>query len=116
MKNIGSMTSQNFRNDQFWDFFLKNEETFKFIEQIKKWKTYCEGRKGQSTSPPSGNLVDGLPLACHTRAVVYEIKMGATKNDTPPPENGRGVNVLLDDLAKKPQKTLWHVSWRFTGS
>ena len=25
--------------------------------------------EGQSTSPPSGNLVDGLPLDCHTKTV-----------------------------------------------
>ena len=63
------------------------------------------------TSPPSGNLVDGLPLVCrNTRAVVYEIKMGAAKNGTPPPGNGRGDKVLLDDLKKKSQDTLWHVS------
>ena len=41
---------------------------------------------GQSTSPPSGNLVDGLPLDCSTRAVVYEIKMGAAKNGKLPPK------------------------------
>ena len=54
----------------------------------------------QSTSPPSGNLVDGLPLDCHTRAVVYEIKRGTAKNDAPPPENGRGYDVSLNDLEK----------------
>ena len=57
--------------------------------------------EGQSTSPPSGNLVDGLPIVCsNTRAVVYEIKMGVPKNDAPPHENGQGDNVLLDDLEK----------------
>ena len=57
--------------------------------------------EGQSTSPSSGNLVDGLPLVCsNTRAVVYEIKMGVPKNDAPPPENDRGDDVLIDGLEK----------------
>ena len=67
--------------------------------------------EGQSTSPSSGNLVDGLPLVCsNTRAVVYEIKMGVPKNGAPPPENDRGDDVLLDDIEEKSQDTLWHVS------
>ena len=33
----------------------------------------------QSTSPPSGNLVDGLPLVCSTRAVVYETRWAPRK-------------------------------------
>ena len=65
----------------------------------------------QSTSAPSGNLVDGLPLVCsNTRAVVYEIKMGVPKNGAPPPENDQGDHVLLDDLEKKSQVSLWHAS------
>ncbi len=28
-----------------------------------------ENEREQSTSPPSGNLVDGLPLACHTKTI-----------------------------------------------
>ena len=46
----------------------------------------------------------------NTRAVVYEIKMGTAKNDTVPPKNDRGDHVLLDELEKKSQDTLWHVS------
>ena len=57
--------------------------------------------EGQSTSPPSGNLVDGLPLVCsNKRAVVYEIKMRVPKNDGTPPENGQVADALLDDLEK----------------
>ena len=63
-----------------------------------------------STSPPSGNQVDGLPLVCHnTRAVVYEIKMGVPKNGGTLPENDRGTEVLHGDIEKKSQKTLWHI-------
>ena len=65
--------------------------------------------EGQSSSPPSGNLVDGLPLVCSTRAVVYEMKMSVPKNDAPPPENDRGDDVLLDDIEKCSQVSLWNV-------
>ena len=66
--------------------------------------------KGQSTSHSSGNLVDGLPLVCSTRAVVYEIKKGVPQNGKLRPENGRVGDVLLDDIEKKSHDTLWHVS------
>ena len=59
-----------------------------------------------STSPPSGNQVDGLPLVCHTRAVVYEIKMGVPKNGTTRHENVRGNDFLLDEIEKKSQVSL----------
>ena len=65
--------------------------------------------KEQSTSPPSGNLVDNLPLVCSARAVVYEIKMGVPKNDAPPPENDRGGTVSPDEIGKFPQISLWKV-------
>ena len=42
--------------------------------------------------------------------------MGVPKNDGTPPENDRGDDVLLDDIEKKSQDTLWHVSLRFIGS
>ena len=66
--------------------------------------------EGQSTSSPSRNVVDSLPLVCSTRAVVYEVKMDVAKNGTPPPEHVRGDGVLLDDLEKKSRDTLWHIS------
>ena len=47
---------------RFFQNRLKNEERRLSCGRILK---------KQSASPPSGNLVDGLPLACHnTRAVV----------------------------------------------
>ena len=42
--------------------------------------------------------------------------MGAAKNDALPPQTGRGSDVLLGFIQKNPQKTLWQVLWRFTGS
>ena len=58
--------------------------------------------KRHSTSRPCGNLVDGLPHACHTEAIAKLARLGAAKNDTTPPD----VNVLLDDLQENPQKSL----------
>ena len=34
-----------------------------------------------STSPPSGNQVDGLPLVCHTETVAKPGRLGPAKND-----------------------------------
>ena len=33
--------------------------------------------EGQSTSPSSGNLVDGLPLVCNTKTVAKRGRLGA---------------------------------------
>ena len=43
-----------------FEIFLENEEIFEFLRS-EKIKKKVRRRKGQSTSPPSGNLVDGLP-------------------------------------------------------
>ena len=73
-------------------------------------KMNVEKIERQSTSPSSRNLVDGLPLVCsNTRAVVYEIQMGVPKNGARPQKNDRGGDVLLNDIEKLSQKTLWHV-------
>ena len=102
MKNIGSMIFQNFEDVDIFRFFFEKlrilKICFKNDRKPKNYRRNVKRIKGQSTSPPSGNLVDGLPLVCSTRAVVYEIKMGVPKNGTPPPENGRVADVLLDDL------------------
>ena len=95
---------------------MKNGKIKKNVGK-KKAKNECEEIVGQSTSPPSGNLVDGLPLVCNsTRAVVYEIEKGVQQNGTTPPKNDLVGDILLNELEKKSQDTLWHVLWRFTGS
>ena len=78
----------------------------RFFLKISNFLENVSGRGSCPSSFPSGNQVDGSPLV----AMVYEIKMGVAKNDAPPPENGQGAKVLLDDLEKKSQDTLWHVS------
>ena len=63
-----------------------------------------KGIEGQSTSPSSGNLVDGLPLVCSTRAVVYETKMGAMINGELPPEHDQGADVCSMNSRKSHRK------------
>ena len=38
--------------------------------------------KRHSTSPPCGNLVDGLPHDCHTETIAKLARLGPAKNDT----------------------------------
>ena len=57
-------------------------------------------------SPPCGNLVDGLPHACHTETIAKLARLGPAKNDTKLSENGRVNNVLLDHLDKSAQDWL----------
>ena len=38
---------------------------------------------GHSTSPPCGNLVDGLPHDCHTETVAKPGRLRPTQNDKP---------------------------------
>ena len=51
--------------------------------------------KGHSTSPPCGNLVDGLPHDCHTKTIAKLARLGHPKNGTPPPEFSRVDNGLI---------------------
>ena len=62
--------------------------------------------KRHSTSPPCGNLVDGLPHDCHTETIAKLARLGPAKNDTTLTENGRVNNVLLDNLDKNAQDWL----------
>ena len=41
--------------------------------------------KRHSTSPPCGNLVDGLPHDCHTETVAKPARLGPAQNDETPP-------------------------------
>ena len=41
------------------------------------------GMKGHSTSPPCGNLVDGLPHDCHTETVAKPDRLGPAQNGKP---------------------------------
>ena len=56
--------------------------------------------KEHSTSPPCGNLVDGLPHDCYTETVAKPARLGSAQNDELPPQNDRVDKVLLDDMKK----------------
>ena len=62
--------------------------------------------KGHSTSPPCGNLVDGLPHACHTKIIAKLARLGSAKNDTTLTKFGRVDKVLFDDVYEDAKKTL----------
>ena len=60
-----------------------------------------------STSPPCGNLVDGLPHDCHNTETIAKLaRLGPAKNDTTLTETDRIDKVLLDDLQENAKKTL----------
>ena len=62
-------------------------------EKIKRAGGKSAGAEGvcYSTSPPSGNQVDGLPLVCH---------------DTTPPQNDRVSKVLIDEAYEDVKKIM----------
>ena len=65
MKNIGSMRVEISRNFEKMRISQKISRIFKFFEFFKKERQDNWGMKRHSTSPPCGNLVDGLPHDCH---------------------------------------------------
>ena len=65
MKNIGSMRFQIYRNFEKMKIFRKISRILEFLEFFKKERQDNRGMERHSTSPPCGNLVDGLPPDCH---------------------------------------------------
>ena len=69
MENLGFIGAQNFVGAHFFKIFRNFQEIKKYI----KFRRFESDRWGlnlwrHSTSPPSGNQVDGLPLVCSTGA------------------------------------------------
>ena len=62
--------------------------------------------KMHSTSPPCGNLVDGLPHDCHTKTIAKLARLGPAKNDELVTKFGRVDKVLLDEAHEDATKTL----------
>ena len=58
-----------------------------------------------STSPPCGNLVDGLPHDCHTETVAKPARLGPAKNDELVTKFGRVDKVLFDEVYEDSKKT-----------
>ena len=68
--------------------------------------------KRHSTSPPCGNLVDGLPHDCHTETIAKLARLGPAKNDELVTKFGRVDKVLLDEAYEDAKKTLSSVCSR----
>ena len=83
MKNIGSMRFQISRNFEKMRIFKKKSRIFEFFEFLQKERRYNWGMKRHSTSPPCGNLVDGLPHDCHTKTVAKPSRLGPAQNGEP---------------------------------
>ena len=59
-----------------------------------------------STSPPSGNQVDGSPLDCHTKTIAKLARLGPAKNGELVTEFGRVDKVLIEEVYEDSKKTL----------
>ena len=62
--------------------------------------------KRHSTSPPCGNLVDGLPHDCHTETIAKLARLGPAKNGELVTKFGRVDKVLLDEAYEDAKKML----------
>ena len=72
---IGAHFFRKFRKCRIlenFDFLKISKEEFAIVFFVKK----------HSTSPPCGNLVDGLPHDCHTETIAKPARLGPAKNDT----------------------------------
>ena len=78
MKNIGSMRFQTFKNIMILEICFSGKiKKIHKNDKIRELKNEGEENDGQSTSPPSGNLVDGLPLVCSIKTVAQRGRLGA---------------------------------------
>ena len=58
-----------------------------------------------STSPPCGNLGDGLPHDCHNTETIAKLaRLGPAKNGELVTKFGRVSNVLLDEAYEDAKK------------
>ena len=107
MRNIVLIGAQNFWKCQKMKNFIIFLKKYFFpkIRQIEK--NTC--LKKHSTSPPCGNLVDGLPHDCHTETVATPARLAPAQNGGRPLKFGRGNKVLVDEMTKSAQKTLYSV-------
>ena len=86
---------QKFRKNEN---FQENIENFQIFEFFKRERQENRGVRRHSTSPPCGNLVDGLPHDCHTETIAKPARPGPARNDKLSPQNDRVDKVLLDHL------------------
>ena len=81
---------------------IKKYENFKYLKD--EWKKY--GMIRHSTSPPCGNLVDGLPHDCHnTKTVAKPDRLGPAQNGKLMPKNIE-LSMFCSMTCKKTQRKL----------
>ena len=65
-------------------FLKKYYKILHFLKFYKKEYIKESFLKKHSTSPPCGNLADGLPHDCHTETVAKPGRLGPAKNGNTP--------------------------------
>ena len=79
------MIFQNFRTFRKTRISEKISKTYRNSEFHKRERSEVYRMERHSTSPPCGNLVDGLPHDCHTETIANLARLGlALFDDTPP--------------------------------
>ena len=77
------LRSQIFENFEKMKKFKENFEKYRSFEFHRR-KIRSLGMKRHSTSPPCGNLVDGLPHDCHNTETIAKLaRLGPAENDEP---------------------------------
>ena len=77
--HIGSHLTDRFRKyENFPEKYRKFSKFRSFLEECQR----RSGMSGHSTSPPCGNLVDGLPHDCYTKTIAKLARLGPAKNGT----------------------------------
>ena len=64
------------------------------------------GMRRHSTSPPCGNLVDGLPHDCYAETMAKLARLGPAENGKLPTQNDRVKKVFLDEAYEGAKKML----------
>ena len=90
---------QKFRKNEI---FQENIENFLFFEFFKEERQDNQGMKRHSTSPPCGNLVDGLPHDCLRKQWLSPADLGPHKmmNQCKISSSYQG---LLDEMMKSAE-------------
>ena len=104
-------TTRLMRFQNFWELrknenFRENFEKYGNFEfhRIKREEVY--EMKRHSTSPPCGNLVDGLPHDCHMKTIAKLARLGPAENDELVTKFGRVDNNFLDEAHAYAKKML----------
>ena len=99
------LRSQIFENFEKMKNFQENIENFRNFGISSEGRQEWRGMTRHSTSPPCGNLVDGLPHDCHTETVAKPGRLGPAQNGEPMQnflELSRFCSMTLQKTQRKP--------------